>query len=71
MNYVVNKLNEMAVEVYPHEVGFTPDTQLPHDTSRRYLELTCNGLVRRAGAVWGHGAKDMGGKRGQACRGRG
>lgn len=48
MNYVVNKLNEMAVEVYPHEVGFTPDTQLPHDTSRRYLELTCNGLVRGA-----------------------
>lgn len=48
-NYCVTKLAELNVPLSTHEVGLTPDTQLPPaNTVLQYLELTCNGMVSGA-----------------------
>lgn len=44
-NYCVTKLSELNVNLNTHEVGMTPDTQMPQATGQQYLELTCNGVV--------------------------
>eukprot|EP00775_Hariotina_reticulata_P005150 gene5150-5390_t len=44
-NYCVTKLAELNVPLGTHEVGMTPDTQLPPFNKQQYLELTCNGMA--------------------------
>jgi hypothetical protein len=55
-NYCTAKLGELSVPLIVHEVGCTPESQLPPPAAttaaeapqqqQQYLELTCNGQVR-------------------------